>query len=92
MAITWTEVSIRLINFTRREVRVSATIVDDNPETGSTRTYTQTGLADTGAHKMAINDMIWRTYQEDLSDESELATVVAELEQASLDDLNGRLA
>lgn len=92
MAITWTQVSIELINFERREVRLTATIVDDNPVTGSTRTYTQTGLADTGPNKIALLDRIWRAYQLDLASHGNIATVIADLQQAAIDNLNGRLA
>lgn len=92
MAITWTEVQIELINFDRREVRLTCTIIDDDPQNGSTRTYMATGLADTGAHKIALLDRIWRAYQHDFEHASNLATVIAELEQATLDNLNGRLS
>lgn len=92
MAVTWTEVVIQVINFDRREVRLTCTIVDDDPETGSTRTYSQTGLADTEPHKIVLFDKIWRAYQQELTEEANLATVVADLQNAALDILNGRLA
>lgn len=91
MAITWTEASLQVINFERREVRLRMTVLDDDPETGSTRNYTQTGPADTGPNKILLLNRIWRAYQQDLTKSANLATVKAELEQAAIDNLNGRL-
>lgn len=92
MAIEWTEATLQLINFQRREVRLTCTVKDDDPETGSTRTYTQSGLADTGPNKIALLDAIWRAYQVDLAKDANKTTVVADLEPLVIDNLNGRLS
>lgn len=92
MAIECTKATLQLINFQRREVRLTCTVNDDDPETGSMRTYTQVGLADTGPNKIALLDAIWRAYQLDLANDANKATVVADLEQAAIDNLNGRLS
>lgn len=76
MAVTWTP-EITVVNLAEDRVSFSATRVDDDPVTGSTRTYSAgTGIVTTVAHKRAMEDRVWDEYQAALAEEAAVAAKV----------------
>jgi len=82
MAITWTP-TIELINFSREEGRLTAIREDDDPETGSIRTYTASGPMKTTEEKKAVADTILRKFHKEVQQEPIIAAKITELENAA---------
>lgn len=82
MAITWTP-TIQIINLDREEGRLTAVREDDNPETGSIRTYTATGPMKTMEEKKAVADAILRQFHNDVSQKPIIAAKITELQDAA---------
>lgn len=82
MAITWTP-TVELINLDREEGRLTAVREDDDPDTGSVRSFTATGPMKTTAEKKAVADRILRECQTTISQEPIIAAKIIELQDAA---------
>lgn len=90
MAIEWTPTINEIINIERREVRITCVRVDDDPATGSIRTYTATGKVKTGAQQLALMDAIWSLFQRELAWEAAVAPIISDLEADAKTNLEAR--
>jgi len=85
--MSW-ELKITPINISEKTVSVSATRTDDTD--GSTFTTKTTGKVDTADDKTAILDAIWSDWQKYSTKQTNIASMIGDLESAGKSNLEAR--
>ena len=82
------ELKITPKSIEEKAVSVSATRTDDTD--GSTFTTTTTGKVDTAENKTAILDAIWSDWQKEQTKQTNIASMIGDLETAGASNLEAR--
>jgi len=82
------KLTITPISISEKTVKVSATRTDDTDE--STFTTTTTGKVDTAANKTAILDAIWSDWQKYSTRQTNIASMIGDLESSGVSNLEAR--
>ena len=83
----WT-LKITPINIGTKEVSVTATRTDD--ATQAVFTTTTTGKVDTAQNKTAILDAIWSDWQREITKQTNIASILGDLETSGAANLQAR--
>ena len=89
MAISW-DTQISQVNVQSKRANVSFTRTDsEKPEDVFTKNYSQV-IIETTAQRLALLDQVWTAWQQELTDRSNLAAFLTNMEQTANSNLDAR--